>query len=60
MDPKRVESYNQIKMCMCVDAWWSIYLVDGKPNKLVFVFTPSVGVEHFWVNLDGSHVFAYS
>ena len=30
---------------------WSIYLVDGKPNKHVFVFTPSVGVEHFWLNL---------
>ena len=26
MDPKRVESYNQIKMCMCVDVWW-IYMV---------------------------------
>ena len=31
----------------------SIYLVDGKPNKHVFVFTPSVGVKHFWVDLDG-------
>ena len=37
---------------------WSIYLVDGKPNKHVFGFTPSVGVEHFWVDLDGRHVFA--
>ena len=36
---------------------WSIYLVDGKPNKHVFGFTPSVGVEHFWVDLDGRHVF---
>ena len=26
LDPKRVESYNQIKMCMCVDVWW-IYFV---------------------------------
>ena len=26
MDPKRVESYNQIKICMCVDIWW-IYMV---------------------------------
>ena len=25
IDPKRVESYNQIKMCMCVDVWW-IYI----------------------------------
>ena len=25
MDPKRDESYNQIKMCMCVDMWW-IYM----------------------------------
>jgi hypothetical protein len=37
---------------------WIIYLVDGKPIKHVFVFTPSVAVEHFWVNLDGRHVFA--
>ena len=36
----------------------SKYLVDGKFNKHVFVFTPSVGVEHFWVDLDGWHVFA--
>ena len=35
---------------------WSIYLVDGKPNKHVFGFTPSVGVEHFWVDLDGRHI----
>ena len=33
-------------------------LVDGKPIKHVFVFTPSVGVKHFWVDLDGRHVFA--
>jgi hypothetical protein len=25
-DPKRVMSYNKIKMCMCVDVWW-IYMV---------------------------------
>ena len=25
-DPMRVESYNQMKMCMCVDVWW-IYMV---------------------------------
>ena len=37
---------------------WSIYLVDGKPIKYIFVFTPSVGVEHFLVDLDGRHVFA--
>ena len=37
---------------------YSIYLVDGKPIKHVFVFTPSVGVEHFWVDLNGKHVFA--
>ena len=35
---------------------WSIYLVDEKPIKHVFVFTPSVGVEHFLVDLDGRHV----
>ena len=32
--------------------------MDGKPNKHVFVFTTSVGVEQFWVDLDGRHVFA--
>ena len=30
--------------------------MDGKPNKHVFVFTPSVGVEHFLVDLDVRHV----
>ena len=30
--------------------------MDGKPIKHVFVFIPSVGVEHFWVDLDGRHV----
>jgi hypothetical protein len=39
---------------------WSIYLLDEKPIKNVFVFTPSVGVKHFWVDLDGRYVFAYS
>ena len=28
---------------------WGIYLVDGKPIK---------GSKHFWVDLDGKHVFA--
>ena len=37
---------------------WSINLVDGKPIKHVFVFTPSVGIKHFWVDLDGRHIFA--
>jgi hypothetical protein len=38
---------------------WSIYLVDGKPNKHIFlVFTPSVGVKYFWVDLDGMVCFA--
>ena len=37
---------------------WSIYLADGKPNKHVFVFTPSVQVKYFWVDLDERHVFA--
>ena len=37
---------------------WSIYLEDKKPNKYVFGFTPSVGVEHFWMDLDERHVFA--
>ena len=31
---------------------WSIYLVDGKPIKHVFVFTPSVGGKHFSVDLN--------
>ena len=30
--------------------------MDGKPIKHVFVFTSSVGVKHFWVDLDGRHV----
>ena len=29
-----------------------------KPIKHVFVFTLSVGLKHFWVDLDGWHVFA--
>ena len=32
--------------------------MDGKPIKHIFVFAPSVGVEYFWVDLDGRHVFA--
>ena len=32
--------------------------MDRKPNKHVFVFTSSVEVEYFWVDLDGRHVFA--
>jgi hypothetical protein len=32
--------------------------VDGKPIKLVFVFTLSVGVKYFWMDLNGRHVFA--
>ena len=35
-----------------------LFGVDGKPIKHVFLFTPSVGVKHFWVDLDGRHVFA--
>ena len=30
--------------------------MDGKSIKHVFVFTPSVGVEYFLVDLDGRHV----
>ena len=37
---------------------WSIYLVDRKPIRHVFVFTLSIEVEHFWVDLDGKHDFA--
>ena len=33
-------------------------MLDGKPIKHVFVFTPSVGVKYFWVDLGGRHVFA--
>ena len=32
--------------------------MNGEPNKYVFVSTPSVGAEHFWVDLDGRYVFA--
>ena len=28
-----------------------------KPIKYIFVFTPSVGVKHFWVDLNGRLVF---
>ena len=42
MDPKRVESYNQIKMCICVDVYggyigWLIkfYFVPGKHISLL-------------------------
>ena len=31
--------------------------MDGKPIKHVFVFTPSVGVKYFWVDLDGMACF---
>ena len=31
--------------------------MDEKPIKHIFVFTPSVGVKHFWVDLNGKHVF---
>ena len=27
-------------------------------TSMFFVFAPNVGVEHFWVDLDGKHVFA--
>ena len=36
---------------------WNIYLMDEKPIKHVFVFTPSVGVKHFWVDLNGMACF---
>jgi hypothetical protein len=35
---------------------WSIYF-EWKPNEHVFVFTPSVEVEYFWVDLNRRHVF---
>jgi hypothetical protein len=34
MDPKRVKSYNQIKMCMCVE-WWG-YMV-ANPNSILLL-----------------------
>ena len=36
---------------------WTIYVVE--PNKHIFV-SPSVGIEHIWVDPNGKHVFAYS
>ena len=36
---------------------WSIYF-EWEPNKHIFVFTPSVGVEHFWVDLNRRHISA--
>ena len=35
---------------------WSIYVV--KAMNFFLVFSPSVGVKHFWVDLDEKHVFA--
>ena len=35
-----------------------LFGVDGELIKHVFVFTPSVGVKHFWVDLDGRHFLA--
>ena len=32
--------------------------MDRKLTMHVFVFIPSIGVKHFWVDLDGRHVFA--
>ena len=36
------------------------HLFGGCKNlsSMFLVLTPSVGVEHFWVDLDGKHVFA--
>ena len=31
--------------------------MDEKPLSMVLLFTPSVGVEHFWVDLNGMHAF---
>jgi hypothetical protein len=31
--------------------------LEWKPNKHVFMFTPSIEVEHFWVDLDRRHIF---
>jgi hypothetical protein len=37
---------------------WNIYLVDGKNLSSMFlIFTPSVGVKHFWVDLNGKTCF---
>ena len=36
---------------------WSFYLVDIL-SSIFLVFTPSVGVKHFRVDLDGKHIFA--
>ena len=35
---------------------WSIYVV--KAMEFFLVFSSSVGVKHFWVDLNGKHVFA--
>ena len=34
------------------------FILSENLASMFFVFTPSVGVEHFWVDLDGKHVFA--
>jgi len=33
--------------------------VDGNLSSMYSVFTPSVGVEHVWVDLNGRHVVTY-
>ena len=36
---------------------WSIYLVDENLENIFLVFTLSVGVKSFWVDLNEKHVF---
>ena len=33
------------------------HLFGGFPMNMFLVFTPSVGVKHFWMDLDGGHIF---
>ena len=34
------------------------HLFEVETYQACFVFTPSVGVKHFWMDLDGRHIFA--
>jgi hypothetical protein len=57
MDPKRVKSYNQIKMCMCMDVW-GIYMV----TNLILLCSLKTYLSLFgiWKQLSREHGLSYS
>jgi hypothetical protein len=52
MDPKRVKSYNQIKMCMCMK--YGGYIFGGWPNSTMLLENISI----FW-NLENNFVWKH-